>query len=192
MREVDPHCRIRTDKYELDNTDDLAGVEESRLKHLSIVGRQGKIRLWFGGTISSVSIEEPDRVTRGMAAELEGLVNRRRTFFVRMRSSVAYLVLLGISVILSLGGVVFLTILDFPAHAPLPIDWRLAVTLGLQLPMILILALVRPPGMIMYTRTRAEQPPWWQRNRDSLITNTAVSFLFLVIGIILGYLLPKS
>lgn len=44
---------------------------------------------------------------------------------------------------------------------------------------------------IVYTRTHQEAPPWTVRNKDALATNAVVSLVFLVLGIIVGYILPK-
>jgi hypothetical protein len=44
---------------------------------------------------------------------------------------------------------------------------------------------------VISSRTRADSPPWLERDRDALVTNAIVSAAFLLIGILIGYLLPK-
>lgn len=44
---------------------------------------------------------------------------------------------------------------------------------------------------VVFARTKSEAPPWLQRNRDALVTNALVSAFFLIVGIIVGYALPR-
>jgi hypothetical protein len=187
IREVDPQCRIRTDRYELDEIDDLSGVEEARIATLRIRGSAGKVDLYLGKLISYISVEEPDHITRGMVAGVEDIVNRQRIHLIRTRSETTYIITQLSGCIASAAGLVLISFV-LPDGSDFT-DWQFDVSVGLILVGLLTFILVRPPGMIIYTRTRAEQPPWLKRNWDALVTNAIVSLVFLAIGIILGYLI---
>ena len=44
---------------------------------------------------------------------------------------------------------------------------------------------------IVHTRTHEQAPPWAKRNKDALVTNAIVSSVFLILGIVIGYVLPR-
>jgi len=188
VRSVDSETSIRTDKYILHEIDELRDVEENRIRTLRLSARSGQIRIYLSDARAELSIEEPDHVARGMASEIADVLERRRVLgsirFRRIGAYAAFTVVMTVLWVVAAVPVLFV-------RSGLP-DRLHPVVLIVVLAVVLIFEFsARPPGAVMYTHTRAEQPPWFERNRDTLITNAIVSAVFLILGLIIGHMLPK-
>jgi hypothetical protein len=183
MRQVSPELTLETDAYTLDDVDELIDVKEMQVSAFRATSSDGRVRLILGRKDASISADDPDLLTRGMLGEIQRLADRRSRQRLRHKVFWWSFALSGFAAFVwscSLGG----------GRATSSLVVYLAVLGGGLGIWIHFLDSPRQRAIIK-TRTRAEAPPWLIRNRDALVTNAVVSAVFLVIGIVIGLMLPN-
>nr|WTA70793.1 hypothetical protein OHB51_17235 [Micromonospora sp. NBC_00855] len=191
VAEAAEDIKLSTPDFTLDDVDDLAQVSDPRVGEFRLTANHGKVILQLSPTSASLSLTDPDLRARGMATEVERILRTRQRFFRQHRT--AFMVALAVAVI-TLGAI--LVWLNPNAISSTDLMTSLAVAIA-ALTLTTATASVLSPGRsasssaIVYTRTHQEAPPWTVRNKDALATNAVVSLVFLVLGIIVGYILPK-
>lgn len=191
IQEVSSNSQIGADGFELDTVRDLAEFDSIRIKEFEVRADEGRIHLSLGRRVAWIEVQNPDLATRGMVAEVERVARscKRLRWVVEgglTRSLLPlafFAALFGSSFYIDSDNTSFL-----PATPGTWISMIVGVTIGLALA---TLVGPFPPGAVLYPRTRAEAPTWLYRNRDALATNAIVSAVFLVVGITVGYMLPK-
>ncbi|MCA2213825.1 hypothetical protein [Jidongwangia harbinensis] len=186
--EIDANAEIRTDRYEIDQVSDLRGVDESSIEKLVLTSKDGRSRLFFGSAMAFVAIESPTRDTRAVLGEIERVVEKRKTGVIRFRTFRSY-VLTTVSILSALLAFFIVSSDEGSYTQSRVVGLIIAAVAGIALAP-LHKFLLRPPGMVMHARSRTEHPPWLERNKDALVTNSIVSAGFLVLGVVLGQLLP--
>ncbi|MFI6762458.1 hypothetical protein ACIBF5_25315 [Micromonospora sp. NPDC050417] len=133
-------------------------------------------------------MEDPDLPARGLIAELQRIAKRRKRGVIALRSGrqkAAYLVT---TLLLAVSGFVALSS-DLTANDSPDIP---GIVTGAAIGVALFPVVFPRFGAIMYSRSRAELPTWLSRNKDGLGANVIVSAIFLILGVLIGYLLPDS
>lgn len=182
MRQVNNDLLLQVDSYRFDNIDDLDGIDASKADQLTVTSRDSRIRLEVGAQAASISADDPDLPTRGMMEEVHRLATRhgREKSWERLRAAINVILLIFAIAMVFVGYTV-------PGQWPW-ITSAAAVTLFTFSSLI-----VRPRKKALVSlKTKSEDPVWLTRNKDALVTNAIVSFVFLIIGIVVGYLLPKQ
>ena len=186
--EIDPDDppSVMADDWEIENVDaDLAELADTlhklRVQSFDVDTAGGRVHLKLSATESSLEILDPDLHDRGLATELQRMMKERRRFFAGGR-------LFWLS--FALAAILFTTwALERSSTHPLPqpYAWFLIVPSAVLFAFSIaarVLELDTKRGAIMYTRTRAEAPTWFQRNKDGLATNLIVSIVFYILGLL--------
>lgn len=185
IREYESNVTMSITDYELDDVEDLANLQAPRVDNFVLDTESERIRLSLGRNNALLEVHSTDLATRGVAAEIERIAKTKRRLAYRFR----VLIVAALVLVAALG----LTVGAFAPHTALR-SALIFCSVLMIVPIILVTSapLYRAPsGAILRTRTRAEAPPWLQRNRDALVTNAIVNAIFLAVGILIGYLLPR-
>lgn len=192
IAEVASDIEMSADGYSFDDAEDLKQIKELRLHDFRLTASSGRIVLVLNRKKAAVIVKSPDLSTRGMSTELERLARGRRIHVRSYAQRIAFGALAAIvSVLMVIAAVNPATIGLTNAG---PFESMAAVLVGgflVFMFMGLMLSGLSPSGAVIFTRTQAEAPPWGRRNKDALVTNAIVSFVFLIIGLLIGYFLPK-
>jgi len=186
MRQASPDLILQADSYTLDEIDDLDGLTEPLIRSFKATSADSRIRLTLGPRAASVSADDPDLPTRGMLEEVHRIATRHsRARYRRMTEGI-------VLAVAWLGLLTWAGILGDDQGAALPVPFSIYAALTI-FGTIIGLSVIEPPRRlaIISAKTRHEAPLWLSRNKDALITNAIVSAVFLVIGVLIGYILPK-
>jgi hypothetical protein len=174
--------------FNADEVEDIARQYESpRLKSFLVRARESGVTLELSKNVAVLRLGKPDLTIRGMATEIERLTRARR------RSIYPYRL-----IFVALGFASFGFGLSLLAGSALgDPSVPLSVLLGLFGGILSVLLFGGFPQLrggssaIIIAKAKEDAPPWLQRNKDALVTNAIVSAVFLVVGVAIGYLIPK-
>ncbi|WP_422754938.1 hypothetical protein [Micromonospora sp. WMMD708] len=194
VSEVATDIKLATGDFMFDSVEDLAEVKSGKVDVFVLTAAAGNIKLKLGLKVANLAITDPDLRTRGMATEIERILRMRKR---RIRHLLPYVVFVGLGILSGcaaiLGGI----------HPTIFFDEEKSVSalgssvfgglLGVGFSLMVGLGMSSMPknSAIVHTQTHEQAPPWGKRNKDALVTNAIVSLVFLVIGVLVGYLLPK-
>ncbi|GAA1799957.1 hypothetical protein HC028_16690 [Planosporangium flavigriseum] len=175
--------------YTLDSVDDLATLSQPVVSDFMLIVNQTRAVLTLDGRIARLEMKNPDLTARGAAAEVARVARRcqrRGAFFIQRRW------LLGAVAILVLGATY--AVIEALGAVSKSLQWSAVAVVAVLL--IFNQATHGKPAWlrraVIYTRTRSEAPPFWERKRDDIWIAVVSGFVFLVLGVVVGYVLPKS
>ena len=183
---------IKTDKYELDNIDELAELKEHKIESLVIIADGGQTRLILRKWFPVFESARADLHMRGFATELDKIARRCRRvplYLTTPWQMVAYS-----GVVITVGALLLTIVALMPGSGKelqesTLFDWLSVIFFALTMGAIQTFTIgPQPPSAVLLTRTRAEAPPWFKRNMDALVTNAIVSAIFLILGVFIGRL----
>jgi hypothetical protein len=182
---------IECDGYAIDGVEDLDDWDDLRVWDFFVNTADGRIEVYLDEDEAIVEVREAGYDDKGMIAEIEAVAAFCRRGFLKRDPTakvLAFSLTLGA---LGVATMVVNRIVTGNWHAFGGGPWWISLAF-VPITMLATWAVVREPrpGAVMYSRTREEAPLWLTRNRDALTTNAVVSFVFLVLGIGIGYLLP--
>jgi hypothetical protein len=191
IADVAPIFHIRTDKYQVTSVDELTGVKEKTIRRFVVAAGGDRIQLEFSPYGAAVAVRDPDLKARGLVTEIEKIAKRTKRGFLPLRTRKQRLAYLYAYIAFwTLPGFWIIPQAVRGGLPAVPKDWITQAALGVLGSAAIAYFTMPRIGAVMYTRTRAQMPTWWTRNRDGITTNVIVSAAFLVIGIVIGYLLP--
>jgi hypothetical protein len=183
MREVSPELTLQSDAFMLDEVDDLRDLEENSIDTFRATSVDSRIRLSLGPKEAFISADEPDLATRGMLEEVYKIAKSQDRPGFRKKAFIAgasfwFLGFMALLLKYGHGQSYALSFFAFAGILGLPIWFQIQSSPRRK--------------AILGSRTRTEAPLWLTRNRDALVTNAIISAAFLIIGILIGLLLPRS
>lgn len=197
MRQVAPDLTLSTDTYDLDSVDDLAKIGEESIAKFVATSADSRIHFEVGPRRSYIFAVDSDLLTRGMLDEVQRIARRRPRRLVETWNKPALrissgLILLAVAIPLAIGFERAGVFTGSGDRLPGWLAWSVvAATAAAAAAGAASGRSQRADLAKISTRLYVEKPPWLVRNRDALVTNAIVSFVFLIIGIVVGYLLPK-
>ena len=204
------------DDYKADEVTDLANYPSTRMKSFAISAPDAGVELLLSNRRAELTLRNPSMTVLGMATKVEEVANRRKLRTTRRLAvwiSAAFLpfcLYLGTSDYLSGPGQFWVTREDgtkVVVGDPTPLNGVSQILYSTPIATLIIVvcgtlsilllwhgakSLFVPDGAILLARTEKDAPPWLRRNMDALVTNAIVSAVFLVLGILIGYVLPKA
>jgi uncharacterized membrane protein len=172
---------MQADQYSLTEVADLGEAEETRINNFGFTTNDGSVQVELGARAAQITADDPTLATQGMIIAVKGLCKRRRRWVCVDR--LFWLVAL-IGAVLTTLCVVLIPNDNNPDTAP----WQSLASIGLTIVGFVGAVLFRSgiPMVVLSTRTRDHAPTWLSRNKDGLTTNLIVSFIFLVVGFVVG------
>jgi hypothetical protein len=186
----DGEVKIQTDKYEVDDIEDLGHIKEPRIERLVVTGDQGRLRLELSRSECQVEVTEPDLKARGMLAEILRISENYKPRPPRLW------LILTLPIPLAFAALVLIVAQHLGIYNPDPELSSSPAVSGLLSGVVLALSTVgyaeiwyrkRFKVTILRTRTRAEAPTFWMRKREDIWIEIAVGSASLLLGGVIGY-----
>lgn len=197
IREHEQDVSMSIKDWTLDDVDDLAKLPAGvKPDDFVLETKSERIRLTLSTSRAAIEINGTDPATRGVAAEIQRIASTKLRPAYRHRYAIR-----GTFLLMACGGVIGAftnSESDKSANGEPSVHLTAAGWISLAFFAVGVLGFFlvvsnpsSPSGALINIQTKAEAPPWLRRNRDALVTNVIVSAIFLVLGIAVGYLLPR-
>ena len=178
-----PAITIQGGGYEFDTVNDIGAIESPTLSNLKITTNDDRLYLGIeGGDGCVVQIKDPDMLSEGFQSHLEGFIRQHR---LRLSAFSRSDTLKLSSLLICLG------LLNWSRNHQLGSVFNIALMVATIVSLVLLIewpaATKRKYRVLIYTKKRAEAPPFLERKRDDLWIEAVVGVVSLVLGGVIGY-----